>query len=309
MPPSLATDASLLRDPDVESVYRDIDGLELHAVAAGDPADPLVVLLHGFPEFWWGWREYIRPLADAGYRVLAPDGRGYNLSEAPDDVAAYSADRLSADVVGWIESEGRESAHVVGHDWGAAIAWDVALRRPAALDRLVTMNVPHPAAFAGALLPSRDRWQRTLRQWRRSWYVLFFQLPGLPEWLNRRRDYDGMARFLRQASPDAFSEADLDRYRAAWSRPGALTAMLDWYRAAVQHRPDLPGVTVERPTLVVWGDEDDALLPGLAADSVEFCEDGRLERFPDASHWVHHERGEAVRELLVGHLDGAGTPR
>ncbi|PSP99436.1 alpha/beta hydrolase [Halobacteriales archaeon QS_4_70_19] len=304
MPPRLATDASLLRDPDVESVYRDIDGLELHAVAAGDPSDPLVVLLHGFPEFWWGWREYVGPLVDAGYRVLAPDGRGYNLSEAPDALPAYSTDRLSADLAGWIESEGRDSARVVGHDWGAAVAWDAALRRPAVVDRLVIINVPHPAAFAGALMPSRGRWKLTLRQWRRSWYVLFFQLPGVPEWLNRRSDYEGMARFLRQASPDALSEADLDRYRAAWSRPGALTAMLDWYRAAVQHRPDLPGVTVEQPTLVVWGEQDDALLPELAEQSVGFCEDGRLERFPDASHWVTHERQAEVQALLREHLDG-----
>jgi pimeloyl-ACP methyl ester carboxylesterase len=304
MPPRLSTDASLLRDPDIESVYREIDGLDLHAVVAGDPDDPLVVLHHGFPEFWWGWRDYIRPLADAGYRVLVPDGRGYNLSEAPDALPEYAADRLSADVAAWIRSEGRESAHIVGHDWGAAIAWDAALRRPDVVDRLVAINVPHPAAFAGALMPSRDRWKLNIRQWRRSWYILFFQLPGVPEWLNRRGDYEGMARFLRQASPGTFTDADMDRYRAAWSRPGALETMLDWYRAAVQHRPDLPAITVEAPTLVVWGEDDDALLPELAEQSVGFCADGRLETFPDASHWVTHERPEAVTELILGHLDG-----
>ena len=308
MPPRLATDASLLRDPGVESTFHDIDGLELHAVVAGDPDDPLVVLHHGFPEFWWGWADYVRPLVDAGYRVLVPDGRGYNLSEAPDDVAGYSADRLSADVAGWVHSEGRESAHVVGHDWGAAIAWDAALRRPETVNRLVAINVPHPAVFAGALMPSRDRWRLNLRQWRRSWYILFFQLPHVPEWLNRRRDYDGMARFLRQASPGAFSDSDLDRYRAAWSRPGGLEAMLDWYRAAVQHRPDLPGITVEQPTMVVWGEQDEAFVPGLAERSVEFCEDGRLERFPDATHWVNHEEREAVTELILDHLGGEETP-
>jgi pimeloyl-ACP methyl ester carboxylesterase len=304
MPPRLATDSSLLRDPGVETVYRDINGLELHAVTAGDPDDPLVVLHHGFPEFWWGWADYIEPLVDAGYRVVVPDGRGYNLSEAPDDVAAYSADRLSADLEAWIHSEGKESAHVVGHDWGAAIAWDAALRRPAVVDRLVVINVPHPAVFAGALVPSRERWRLNLRQWRRSWYILFFQLPGVPEWLNRHSDYEGMARFLRQASPGTFTDADMDRYRAAWSRPGAMTAMLDWYRAAVQHRPDLPGITVEQPTLVVWGEEDDALLPELAEQSVGFCADGRLERFPDATHWVTHERQSAMEGLILEHLDG-----
>jgi pimeloyl-ACP methyl ester carboxylesterase len=172
------------------------------------------------------------------------------------------------------------------------------------VDRLVIINVPHPAAFAGALMPSRQRWKLNLRQWRRSWYILFFQLPRLPEWLNRRRDYEGMARFLRQASPDTFPDADMERYRAAWSRPGALKAMLDWYRAAVQHRPDLPGVTVEAPTLVIWGGQDDALLPELAEQSVGFCADGRLERFPDATHWVNHERPEAVAELVLDHLGG-----
>ena len=306
MPPRLATDASLLHDPAINSVYRDIDGLELHAVVAGDPDDPLVVLHHGFPEFWWGWADYVRPLVDAGYRVLVPDGRGYNLSEAPDTLPEYTTDRLSADVATWIRSEGKESAHVVGHDWGAAVAWDAALRRSDLVDRLVTINVPHPAAFAGALMPSRERWRLNLQQWRRSWYILLFQLPWLPEWLNRRRDYEGMARFLRQASPGTFSDADMDRYRAAWSRPGALGAMLDWYRAAVQHRPDLPGTTVEQPTLVIWGEDDDALLPELAERSVGFCENGRLERFPDATHWVTHERPEAVTELIVEHLGGGG---
>ncbi|MFB6207642.1 MAG: alpha/beta fold hydrolase [Haloglomus sp.] len=304
MPPCLATDASLLRDPGVESIYRDIDGLELHAVVAGDPGDPLVVLHHGFPEFWWGWREYIGPLADAGYRVLVPDGRGYNLSQAPDALSEYATDRLSADVAAWIHSEGEQSAHVVGHDWGAAVAWDAALRHPEAVDRVVAINVPHPAVVADALMPSRKRWRLNLRQWRRSWYILFFQLPWLPEWLNRRDDYGGMARFLRRTSPGTFSDADIDRYRAAWSRPGALEAMLDWYRAAVRHRPDLPGITIEQPTLVVWGERDDAFLPELAPRSVDYCADGRLERFPDATHWVNHERQAAVQELILEHLGG-----
>jgi len=157
-----------------ESTYREINGVRLHVLTAGEPADPLVVLLHGFPEFWYGWREYIDAFVDAGYRVIVPDQRGYNRSEKPDGIGQYRLPKLSGDVAGLIESEGKASAHVVGHDWGATVAWDLALRRPTVLDRLGIINVPHPTVFQQTL-------RSNPRQLAKSWYMFYFQLPRLPE--------------------------------------------------------------------------------------------------------------------------------
>ena len=165
----------------------------MHVAEAGPADGPLVVLLHGFPEFWYGWRHQIGALAAAGYRVLAPDQRGYHLSDRPRGLDAYAVDRLAADVIGLIAARGRDTATVVGHDWGAGVAWWLALRHPSWLERMAILNVPHPAVLLRHL-------RRDPTQWLRSWYILFFQLPRLPEALLRANDYAGMARGLRRSA-------------------------------------------------------------------------------------------------------------
>jgi pimeloyl-ACP methyl ester carboxylesterase len=290
------TDATLIDEPSAESTRRSVNGVELHAVTAGDPDDPLVVLLHGFPDFWYGWREQIPALVDAGYRVVVPDQRGYNLSEKPDGLDAYRRSRLSGDVAALIESESRESAHVVGHDWGAIVAWDLALRHPRFVDRLGIVNVPHPTVMLRTI-------KTNPQQMARSWYAAFFQLPRLPEWALGRDDAEGIVRVLEASSnAGAFTETDLDRYRYAFRRDGAIRGAVNWYRALVRYRDDPPRETVDPPTLVVWGEDDAALLPEMATKSLSYCTDGRLERIPWASHWVHLEEPERVNDLLVGHL-------
>ncbi|MEZ3142665.1 alpha/beta fold hydrolase [Halobaculum sp. MBLA0143] len=293
------TDAELLSVP-ASSERIAGDGVDLHVVTAGDPEDPPVVLLHGFPDFWYGWREQVPALVDAGYRVVAPDQRGYNLSDAPEAVRDYRIDRLVADAAAVVRSTGRESAHVVGHDWGAMVAWSLALRRPSLVDRLGIVNVPHPTVF-GRTLRSNPR------QILRSTYAFGMQLPRLPEWALSRNDGDLLASTLEStARPGTFSAAELRRYRAAWDHPGVVRGMVNWYRAAGRYGIRPPVDRVEPSTLVVWGEEDDALVPEMAGESVEFCVDGRLERFPNASHWVHLERPDTVSDLLVDHLDAAG---
>lgn len=290
--------APLPDHPSAESTFREVNGVELHVVAAGDPDDPLVALLHGFPEFWYGWRPLVAPLAAAGYRVLVPDQRGYNRSGKPRGVGAYRRGTLAADVADLVASEGRGSAHVVGHDWGGGVAWDLALRHPGVVDRLGVVNAPHPAAYRAALTSN-------LAQFRKGWYWLFLQVPRIPEWALTRDDCRAMADSLREtARPGAFADADLERYRRAWTREGAITGMINWYRAAVRVPDDPPGERVDAPTLVVWGEDDPWLVPGLADRSLAHCEDGRVERFPDATHWVLHERPGAVSDLLVEFFDG-----
>jgi pimeloyl-ACP methyl ester carboxylesterase len=282
-----------------EPAHHDVrtNGVRLHVVQAGPEAGTLAVLLHGFPEFWYGWRRQIEPLAAAGYRVWAPDQRGYNTSDKPAGIAAYSLDTLAADAIGLIDAAGQAKAVLIGHDWGAAVAWWAALTAPERVRRLVVMNVPHPLVMQRQL-------RRNMRQLLRSWYIFAFQLPWLPELFARRRNWRAVERAMRATSrPGTFSEADFEEYRAAWSQPGAYTAMVNWYRAALRRRPKSPAsVRVTVPTLMIWGARDRFLGRELAQPSIELCDRGRLVFLDDATHWVQHEEPEEVNRLVLDFL-------
>lgn len=203
---------------------------------------------------------------------------------------------LTRDIVELIEIAGYKSAHVVGHDWGGLVAWQLGLQFPEIVDRLVTINAPHPSVF-------RQTVRSDLRQLRKSWYVFYFQLPRIPEWLSTRDDFGLWVAALRKDSqPDTFTETDIRRYRTAWAQEGAPTAMINWYRASMRYseKPLRERTTV--PTMVIWGENDQALVPELAARSIEYCEDGRLEQFSDATYWIHHEYPDRVSDLLLEHL-------
>ncbi|WP_209438477.1 alpha/beta fold hydrolase [Natronococcus sp. JC468] len=297
--PPLETDISLLSLDEARSTSRVVNEVRLHAVVAGDPDDPLVVLLHGFPEFWYGWREQIEPLVEDGYRVVIPDQRGYNLSEKPRAVREYRLPALSRDVAELIASEGRERAHVVGHDWGGVVAWDLAYRYPERVDHLGIVNAPHPTAYRQQLLSNPE-------QLKRSWYAMTFQLPWLPERLCRYDDFRLLEHALRgTAAEGTFTERELSSYRRAWRRDGALRGSLNWYRALARYPPETRRDPLEQPTLVIWGADDVALVPELGPESVRFCERGRLERLPETSHWVVHERPSETTALVCDHLSGA----
>ena len=272
-----------------------INGVRLHWVEAGE--GPPVVLLHGFPEFSWGWRRQIQPLADAGFRVIAPGLRGYNLSDKPRGVASYRVETLVADVDALIRHTGAERAHVVGHDWGGIIAWWLAMTAPHRVERLAILNAPHPKAFRREI--------RTPDQIRRSWYVMAFQLPILPEMAIRARDYALLEAVCRAESvrPGAFTDDDIRRYKEAASRPGALTAMINYYRAAGRYpRPETR--IIPHPTLLIWGERDQALRPQQTCGLEEWVPDILIECLPQASHWVAAEFPDEVSGLLTGFLRG-----
>ena len=293
-----ATDAASVLPADVpgESVYVETNGITLHTVQAGPDDGPLVILLHGFPEFWYGWHDQIRPLVEAGFRVVVPDQRGYNLSDKPDGVDSYRIDELAADVVGLVDAAGREQAAVVGHDWGAAVAWWTALHYPERVSRLVTVNVPHPSVMSRTL---RRSWTQRFK----SLYMLFFQVPVLPEVVSSARDWETVVRTMKRSSlPGTFSDTDMERYREAWSRPGAFRAMLNWYRAMVRRRDSPRTEQVTVPTLVLWGAQDRFLSRSMARPSADLCDDGRVRFFEDATHWVQHEEPVRVAEELVAFL-------
>jgi epoxide hydrolase 4 len=283
-----------LETTDLRDGYAELADLRIHYVEAGE--GPLVVLLHGFPEFWFSWRFQIPALAAAGFRVVAPDMRGYNLSSRPSKVAAYDTDRLAADVRGLIRELGAERALLAGHDWGAAAAWITAMNHPEVVERLAILNVPHPRRMLQGL--------RTPRQLAKSWYILFFQLPWLPEHLMRVGGWWGWRRlFEREARPGAYTPEDTERYVEAWSRPGAPTAMLNYYRAALRQSPRRAEARIRpvvAPTLVIWGQRDVHLGAELAEpERADVPNLERVVRLPEASHWVHQDEPEQVSELLV----------
>jgi len=285
----------------LERHWVDGAGVRLHVRAAGPMDGPLVVLLHGFPEFWYGWHHQIAPLAEAGYRVVVPDQRGYNRSDAPTEMGAYDLDLLTADVCRLIDAAGRDRAHVVGHDWGAAVAWTLAMTRPERVRRLGILNVPHPRVFWRTLRTSPS-------QLLRSTYALFFQLPWLPEWLLDRNDGQGLAWLLRTSSRhNTFTAADLAAYRRAWRRPGRLRGMLNWYRAAFWRtlRGVVSDAPITAPTLVLWGARDVALRRQMAAPSADLCANGRLVVLEEATHWVQHDAPDTVTHYLLDHLGRA----
>ncbi|WP_201830839.1 alpha/beta fold hydrolase [Microvirga zambiensis] len=278
-----------------KSIRRRVGNLTLHMIEAGPEDGPLVILLHGFPEFWWGWRFQIAPLAQAGFRVVVPDQRGYNLSDKPKGRRAYGLDILAKDVIGLVDAVGRRTFALVGHDWGGLVAWWTASRYPDRVAKLAILNAPHPSV-AGSYL------RRHPSQMFRSFYVGFFQIPRLPEAMLSADDYRSLKdALLRTSRPGTFSEEDIARYEQAWSQPGALTAMLNWYRA-LPFKPDMSDPGIAPPTRVIWGVKDQFLEQGLAEASLALCRSGDVVWIDNASHGVQHEKPERVNAALVEFL-------
>lgn len=281
----------------IEFGYADAGAIKMHYAKAGD-GDKLVVLLHGFPEFWYSWRHQLLELSNT-YTVVAPDLRGYNLSDRPGRVADYEIDHLVDDVVGLIHHFGHEKAAVIGHDWGASIAWAVGMKRPDVLWKLGALQVPP--------IPIWKR-NQTLRQFFASWYMFFFQIPKLPEFLLRRADFKALEKALTEstASKGVFTDDEIREYKQAWSQPGATTAMLNYYRANIMKR--LFGKTAELlkikvPTLFIYGEKDNAVLPQTVAGVADMIDAPFEEhRIPDSGHWVQREARDHVTEILRSFL-------
>lgn len=280
----------------MEARMIDVGQVRLHVITADPARDATprgpVVLLHGFPSFWRTWRHQIEPLAAAGFTVIAPDLRGYNLSDKPRGVEAYTVDRLSGDVLGLLHALGHERATIVGHDWGGAVAWNLAMRYPRAVERLVIVNAPHPAIMREKLFTPERIWT-----W---WYMFAFQIPWIPEMVLRQpRRLVGAIRGCC-AVASAFDRDDLRAHVEAFRQPGAATAAINYYRAAFRHPQPAASLRrlVEAPTRIVWGERDplmgDDLLDGIEAVG----RDVHVQRV-DAGHWVPLEAPHAMTQAIL----------
>ena len=278
--------------------YADGEGVRLHYVSAGEPGRPLVIFLHGFPEFWYAWRDQ---LAEFGrdYFAVAPDMRGYNLSDKPDDVSAYSMRLLSGDIFALARSLGYEQFRLVGHDWGGVVAWACAIRRPDAITQLAILNAPHPALFEREL--RSNPWQIEASQ-----YINLFRLPGSEEPV-AAQGFIERALLRPCLKNGCMTEEDAGEYRKAWAIEGALKAALNYYRAsgfAPAARPE-PAEPIDpakwrvlAPTLVIWGMKDKALMPTNLDGLAGVVEKLTVHRLSGASHWLVHEASAAVNLLL-----------
>lgn len=277
-----------------------LPNLRLHYVEAG--TGPLVVLLHGFPENWWSWRYQVQPLVDAGFRVVAPDLRGYGETEKH---GPYDIDTLVGDVCHLIEALGETKAKIVGHDWGGALAWHLASKRPEFCERLVVMNCPHPVRMREALI-TKPAW----KQVRRSYYFFVFLLPGFPEWFLTSDGAKNTVRTIKSSGFDRthFSAEELEPFRVAIQRPGAARAMIGWYRDIVWSglkKPFSPPVydDITAETLLIWGMQDPALgfaelVPGTERHAPRLT----IEQIPGAGHFVQAEKPELVNPPLIAFL-------
>lgn len=275
---------------------RATNGVSLHVAEAGPENGRPILVLHGFPEFWYGWRNQFDALVDAGYRVVAPDQRGYNLSDKPRGVAAYDLDVLARDVIGLADALGQDKVLLIGHDWGAAVGWWIASHHPDRLEKFIAISAPHPVVWIDAM-------RNNVEQRKKSRYVGAFRLPWLPEFLMRHGNFRALVGALRETKQaDAFSDADVEKYRAAWSTPGALTGMINWYRALLARDWRSTSIgPIRAPVMILWGDHDRYGVPKLAEDSAKLCERASLIRL-DATHWVQHDESERVNRLAIDFL-------
>ncbi len=293
-------------DAPVRHDYARVNGVTLHYAestgAVGEGAKRLVILLHGFPECWYSWRHQLKALGN-DYHIVAVDMRGYNVSDKPARIDDYRMDALVGDVVGLIDNFGAKEAAVIGHDWGAAVAWAVAQSYPERVWKLAALQVPPVAAWIRNM---------TFEQALRSWYMLFFQLPQVPEWFISANDFATLRRTFKQTAtrPGTFTDTDIAIYKKAMREPNALTCAINYYRAnfaalflrrSESQRANNKRIRV--PTLFIYGERDFAILPETVRGVARFVDAPYREvRIPTSGHWVQQEAFAEVNNALADFL-------
>uniref|UniRef100_A0AC34FZS3 AB hydrolase-1 domain-containing protein n=1 Tax=Panagrolaimus sp. ES5 TaxID=591445 RepID=A0AC34FZS3_9BILA len=276
--------------------FVDCGSIRLHYVETGSPNAPLMLCIHGFPEFWYSWRYQLKHFSDK-YRVVALDLRGYGDSDKPEGVENYNLNEIVHDVELFIEALGYKKAVVLAHDWGGATAQRLALKRPELFDRLVVMNVPHPKVFTELFKKSEQR--------KKSWYFFMFLCPGLPEFFMRANDFENLEAIFRSketgfCNSEAFTDEDLEAWKYTYGKPGALSPPMNYNRATMlQFRPaEFPKPILQPKTLYIWGQRDGFLMNEGGDLSIALCKNARLVKIPNASHWVQQDAHEDVNKHI-----------
>ena len=288
--------------PGIEFDYAQIGGVRIHYAKAGD-GGRLVVLLHGFPECWYSWRHQLRELSN-DFTVVAPDLRGFNLSDKPSHVSDYKISKVADDVIGLIHHFGQTDAAVIGHDWGASAAWYIAANFPEHVWKVGALQVPPASVFKKNF---------SFRQLLASWYMFFFQLPIVPEFLLKLNDFRLLENALRKttAKPGTFTDEDIAEYKKAWAEPGAVTAMLNYYRANIPERMLSRATTVKKisvPSLFIFGEKDTAIIPETVKGIIEVIDAPFADiRIADSGHWVQQEAKDEVIAVLRDFLSSQET--
>lgn len=279
---------------EISSRFYEVNNIRLHAAVAGSPQGKAMLFLHGFPEFSLGWKKQLDFFAEKGFYVIAPDQRGYNLSSKPKGVKAYRIENLVADMVELIKQVSTQKIILVAHDWGGGVAWELAGQHPELIEKLIILNMPH-------LKVMRETLKNNPKQMLKSWYAVFFQIPFLPEWLSSLSNFKILEKtIVASANKNTFSKQEIAQYKTAWRNPGAVKAMINWYRASKYSHPALKRINV--PTLILWGKKDKFLLPEMAEKSHLLCARGKLTVIEDATHWLHHEKPEKVNQLIFNFI-------
>jgi len=293
-PPAQATDPVYGKH---EMIKLKSSGVTLHYVSKGSSTQPLMLFVHGFPECWYTWRRQIKYFSKH-YRVVAIDQRGYGLSSKPPNVEDYKRETLARDIADIIEQLGYKSCILVGHDWGAIVSWTVAMLYPHLIDKLIIMNVPHPATFRNDL---------SIAQIRRSWYMFFYQIPFIPELLLQANDL-GIFKRMFQEKPmglintNNMTSDELEVYKYTFSQKGTTTAALNYYRALFRYQKDELLARITVPVLIIWGCQDRALGEELADASQKYCNDVQLKKIRNASHWVPQDAPDEVNKHVEDFL-------
>jgi len=274
--------------------YYEVNGVSLHVIEAGPRRGNAIFFLHGFPEYSGMWESQMRFFAGRGFRVIAVDQRGYNLSDKPKGIKAYTGEELAKDIHDLAEQMNYKKIHVVGHDWGGMVGWYLAILYPRLIKKMVIINAPHPQVFYRTV---KSSWQQRLK----SWYMLIFQLPWLPEGLLRLGNYRALSNSMKESSASGtFDDAFFEPYKEAWSKEGALTSMINWYRGMrYANKTLLSGKKARVSLLLIWGMQDKFLKPELAQKSVNMCTNGKLQLSATGSHWIVHEQPNEVNKWIL----------
>lgn len=282
-----------MKTADIKRKHYKIGSINMHVIEAGPSEGTPLLFLHGFPDFWYGWKNQVAYFADRGYRVIIPDQRGYNLTGKPTGVKAYRCSNLMEDICSLVQVLELKKVHLVGHDWGGMVSWLLGIYHPGYFKSITILNAPHPGLLRKLI---------SLKQIFKSWYIYFFQLPWIPEWLFARDNFKLLRKsMLKMALPGTFSVIDMERYTRAWK--GSLKTMINWYRAirfSKEFKDNIkaPGM-VYVPLLMLWGKRDMALDFSLATASMDFAINGKMLTFPDATHWLQHEKSAEVNHALL----------